>query len=158
MRRGANRAVPAATAAPRRRAGQGDCIDCTLCVQACPTGIDIRQGLQYECIACAACIDACDAVMEKIGSPPGLVRYSTQAEIDGSAEAPRRDRGSWSMPRFWPWLLSGFVYAVSHRMPFDLDVLRDRNALYRELDDGADRKCIHASASSTRISAPIDSA
>ena len=70
------------------RGGQGDCIDCTLCVQACPTGIDIRKGLQYECIACAACIDACDAVMEKVGSPPGLVRYSTQAEIDGDAESP----------------------------------------------------------------------
>ena len=67
------------------KAGLGDCIDCTLCVQACPTGIDIRHGLQYECIACAACIDACDSVMDKVGSPRGLVRYSTQAEMDGRA-------------------------------------------------------------------------
>ena len=70
-----------------KQAGLGDCVDCTLCVQVCPTGIDIRKGLQYECIACAACIDACDAVMDKVGSPRGLVRYSTQAELDG---APRR--------------------------------------------------------------------
>ena len=56
-----------AAAADARASGLGDCIDCTLCVQACPTGIDIRKGLQYECIACAACIDACDAVMDKMG-------------------------------------------------------------------------------------------
>jgi cytochrome c oxidase accessory protein FixG len=118
-----------------RAAGQGDCIDCTLCVQACPTGIDIRKGLQYECIACAACIDACDAVMDKVGSPRGLVRYSTQAEIDGVPTRLLR-------PRIIIYavglslLMAGFVYAVVHRAPFDLDVLRDRNALYRELDDG----------------------
>jgi cytochrome c oxidase accessory protein FixG len=115
--------------------GQGDCIDCTLCVQACPTGIDIRNGLQYECIACAACIDACDDVMIKVGSPRGLVRYATQAEMDG---APRRI----ARPRIVVYslllgcLASGFGYAVSHRMPVDLDVLRDRNTLFRELDDG----------------------
>jgi cytochrome c oxidase accessory protein FixG len=118
-----------------RQAGLGDCVDCTLCVQACPTGIDIRKGLQYECIACAACIDACDAVMEKVGSPPGLVRYSTQAEIDG---APRRI----VRPRILVYtgilttLVCGFAYAVTHRVAFDIDVLRDRNTLYRELDDG----------------------
>jgi cytochrome c oxidase accessory protein FixG len=115
--------------------GQGDCIDCTLCVQACPTGIDIRKGLQYECIACAACIDACDAVMVKVGSPPGLVRYSTQAEMDGKAARVVR-------PRIMAYatglllLVTGFAFAVAHRAPVDLDVLRDRNTLYRELDDG----------------------
>lgn len=113
----------------------GDCVDCTLCVQACPTGIDIRHGLQYECIACAACIDACDTVMRKIGLPTGLVRYSTQAEIEG---APRRIL----RPRLMVYslllglLMVGFIYAVAHRVPVDLDVLRDRNTLYRELDDG----------------------
>ena len=118
-----------------KQVGLGDCVDCTLCVQACPTGIDIRQGLQYECIACAACIDACDSVMEKIGSPPGLVRYATQAEIDG---APRRI----FRPRIIVYSVilaaftSGFAYAVTHRKAFDIDVLRDRNTLYRELDDG----------------------
>ncbi len=120
---------------PAAAAGHGDCVDCTLCVQACPTGIDIRNGLQYECIACAACIDACDTVMTKIGRPKGLVRYSTQAEIDGVPTRILRPRivvyavllGS---------LFAGFGLAVAHRMPIDIDVLRDRNTLYRELDDG----------------------
>jgi cytochrome c oxidase accessory protein FixG len=118
-----------------RPAGQGDCIDCTLCVQACPTGIDIRKGLQYECIACAACVDACDTVMAKVGSPLGLVRYATQAEIDGDPTRVIR-------PRIVVYsvllvsLFAGFIYAVTHRMPVDLDVLRDRSSLYRELDDG----------------------
>jgi cytochrome c oxidase accessory protein FixG len=120
--------------APRAK-GQGDCIDCTLCVQACPTGIDIRNGLQYDCIACAACIDACDAVMEKVGSPAGLVRYSTQAEIDGTPKRLLRPRVL-IYAALLTVAMSGFVYAVAHRMPFDLDVLRDRNTLYRELDDG----------------------
>jgi cytochrome c oxidase accessory protein FixG len=118
-----------------RPAGQGDCVDCTLCVQACPTGIDIRHGLQYECIACAACVDACDAVMTKVGSPTGLVRYATQAEIEGEPTRVIR-------PRIVVYsvllasLMAGFAYAVTHRMPVDLDVLRDRSSLYRELDDG----------------------
>ncbi len=66
-----------------RLVGKGDCIDCTLCVQVCPTGIDIRDGLQYECIGCTACIDACDGVMDKMGSPRGLIRYATQNSISG---------------------------------------------------------------------------
>jgi cytochrome c oxidase accessory protein FixG len=119
---------------PKAR-GLGDCIDCTLCVQACPTGIDIRKGLQYECIACAACIDACDSVMDKIGLPRGLVRYSTQAEIDGETTRILRPRillyaGALVL------LAAGFAYAVTNRAPVDVDVLRDRNALYRELEDG----------------------
>jgi cytochrome c oxidase accessory protein FixG len=120
---------------PSQVGRSGDCVDCTLCVQVCPTGIDIRQGLQYECIACAACIDACDAVMDKVGTARGLIRYSTQAEIDGAVRRVLR-------PRILIYgcvllaLLAGFGYAISHRAPFDLDVLRDRNTLYRELDDG----------------------
>jgi len=114
---------------------KGDCVDCTMCVQACPTGIDIRQGLQYECIACAACIDACDAVMTKIGLPTGLVRYSTQAEIDGAKPHIIRPR-TVIYSVLLAALLCGFAYAVTHRNPVDLDVLRDRNTLYRELDDG----------------------
>jgi cytochrome c oxidase accessory protein FixG len=127
--------APRSHLVPAAAAGHGDCVDCTLCVQACPTGIDIRNGLQYECIACAACIDACDTVMTKIGRPKGLVRYSTQAEIDGVPTRILRPRivvyavllGS---------LFAGFGLAVAHRMPIDIDVLRDRNTLYRELDDG----------------------
>lgn len=117
-------------------AGQGDCIDCTMCVQACPTGIDIRNGLQFDCIACAACIDACDTVMEKIGSPKGLVRYSTQAEMDGKRARIVRPRTIiYSM--LLGVLVCGFAVAIVRRNPVDLDVLRDRNTLYRELDNGA---------------------
>ena len=118
-----------------RSLGQGDCIDCTLCVQVCPTGIDIRKGLQYDCIACAACIDACDAVMDKIGSPRGLVRYSTQAELDGAKPHVVRPR-TVIYSVLLTLLMGGFIYAVTHRIPVALDVLRDRNTLYRELDDG----------------------
>jgi cytochrome c oxidase accessory protein FixG len=70
-----------------RALGLGDCIDCTLCVQVCPTGIDIRNGLQNECIACAACIDVCDDVMGKMGYPKGLIRYSS-----GNGDRQRRGR------------------------------------------------------------------
>jgi len=117
-----------------RVAGLGDCIDCTLCVQACPTGIDIRNGLQYECIACAACIDACDSVMDKVGYPRGLVRYTTQNALDGNPSRTMR-------PRMWVYsallgalLIAGFV-GLGLRSTVALDVIRDRNALYRELDD-----------------------
>ncbi len=72
--------------------GLGDCVDCTLCVQVCPTGIDIRKGLQYECIACAACIDACDEVMDKVGYPRGLIRYDTQHGIEGKPKRVLRPR------------------------------------------------------------------
>lgn len=118
-----------------REGPAGDCVDCTLCVQVCPTGIDIRQGLQYECIACAACIDVCDSVMDKVGTARGLIRYSTHAEMDG---APRNV----FRPRVLVYgailasLLTGFGYTVLQRAPLALDVLRDRNTLYRELDDG----------------------
>jgi polyferredoxin len=61
---------------------KGECVDCGICVQVCPTGIDIRDGLQYECIGCAACIDACDQVMDKMAYPKGLIRYSTEHAIE----------------------------------------------------------------------------
>ena len=113
----------------------GDCIDCTICVQVCPTGIDIRNGLQYECIACGACIDACDDVMDKMGYPHGLIRYSTQNAIDGKSTRVLR-------PRIFVYgfILLGLVLAwgwgVTHRTDLITEVLRDRNALYREVGDG----------------------
>jgi cytochrome c oxidase accessory protein FixG len=118
-----------------RSKGLGDCIDCTLCVQACPTGIDIRKGLQYECIACAACIDACDSVMDKMNYPRGLVRYSTQAMIEGDATRILRPRTA-IYAVLLVTLILGFGYVVTHRNRVGLDVLRDRNALYRQLNDG----------------------
>ena len=113
----------------------GDCIDCTLCVQVCPTGIDIRNGLQYECIACGACIDACDEVMLKVGYPKGLIRYSTQNAIDGKPTRVLRPRilvyGTILLA-----LLIGWGVGVANRSPLIAEVLRDRNALYREGADG----------------------
>lgn len=112
----------------------GDCIDCTICVQVCPTGIDIRNGLQYECIACGACIDACDQVMDKMGYPKGLIRYSTQNAIDGKPTRVLR-------PRVFVYglllaaLCVGWAWGVGHRSPLIAEVLRDRNALYREVAD-----------------------
>jgi cytochrome c oxidase accessory protein FixG len=119
---------------PRSR-GLGDCIDCTLCVQACPTGIDIRKGLQLECIACAACIDACDTVMDQMGYPRGLVRYTTQNATDGKPTRILRPRVI-VYGTLLTLLISGFAFAVASRQLIELDVLRDRNALYRTLDDG----------------------
>lgn len=113
----------------------GDCIDCTLCVQVCPTGIDIRNGLQYECIACAACIDACDEVMDKVGYPRGLIRHTTQNAVDGRPQRILRPRiavyGLLLGAIFATW-----VWSVANKSPLEFDVIRDRNALYRETATG----------------------
>jgi cytochrome c oxidase accessory protein FixG len=112
--------------------GLGDCIDCQLCVQVCPTGIDIREGLQYECIACAACIDACDSIMDRMDYPRGLVRYTTENALHGKASRVLR-------PRVLVYatlllvLVGGLVTSMAMRTPVILDVIRDRNTLYREI-------------------------
>jgi cytochrome c oxidase accessory protein FixG len=113
----------------------GDCIDCRMCVQVCPTGIDIRQGLQYECIACAACIDACDGVMDKMKYSHGLIRYSTQHGIEGNTTKIARPR-ILVYATLLTILSAGFVTALLLRTPVELDVIRDRNALYRESRPG----------------------
>ena len=117
----------------------GDCIDCGICVQVCPTGIDIRDGLQYECIACAACIDGCDDVMAKVGLPPGLIKYSTESEDKGEKRSliqtllrPRVIVYAVLLTLF----LSGFLIALSQRANFQVDILRDRNAFYRYSEEG----------------------
>jgi cytochrome c oxidase accessory protein FixG len=113
----------------------GACVDCTLCVQVCPTGIDIRKGLQYECIDCAACIDACDGVMDKMAYPRGLIRYTTQNALERKPTRIVRARTV-----IYAVILCGLVAAfgvgLARRTPVDVDVIRDRNALYRLLDDG----------------------
>jgi len=115
--------------------GLGDCIDCTLCVQVCPTGIDIRKGLQYECIACAACIDACDSVMDRMGYPHGLIRYSTQHSMEGQKTHVLRPR-MFVYGALLAALSISFLVALFMRVPVELDVIRDRNALYREARPG----------------------
>ncbi|MDH3923834.1 MAG: cytochrome c oxidase accessory protein CcoG [Xanthomonadales bacterium] len=112
--------------------GLGDCINCTLCVQVCPTGIDIRNGLQYECIACAACIDVCDQVMDKMEYPRGLIRYTTEHSLKHKTKHVIR-------PRIIIYgvlliaILGGTIWSMTHRVPLRADLIRDRNALYREL-------------------------
>jgi cytochrome c oxidase accessory protein FixG len=133
--RGEPRGSRARGSDPRAR-GLGDCIDCTLCVQVCPTGIDIRQGLQYECIACAACIDACDSVMDRMSYPRGLIRYATESSMQGGATRILRAR-TMIYGSLLALLIVGFGVAVALRNPVGIDVLRDRNALYRRLPDGA---------------------
>ncbi|TRO11408.1 cytochrome c oxidase accessory protein CcoG [Ectopseudomonas mendocina] len=110
--------------------GLGDCIDCTMCVQVCPTGIDIRDGLQLECIGCGACVDACDSVMDKLGYARGLVRYSSEHELAGG-------KTHWLRPRLIGYaamlavMIGAFVWALNERPLISLDVTRDRG-LFRE--------------------------
>ncbi|MCS6946222.1 MAG: cytochrome c oxidase accessory protein CcoG [Steroidobacteraceae bacterium] len=118
-----------------RTAGLGDCIDCTICVQVCPTGIDIRKGLQYECIACAACADACDAVMDKMGYRRGLIRYTSQNAVEGRPTRILRPR-VWVYATLLALLGTALVIAIATRAPLDLSVSHDRNSLYRLRDDG----------------------
>ena len=114
----------------------GSCVDCTLCVQVCPTGIDIRQGLQYECIGCAACIDVCDDVMAKMNYPSGLIKYTTENSLQGKPTRILRARIIiYSLLLIT--ILSGVVYSIETRDPVELNILRDRNTLYRENVDGS---------------------
>jgi len=115
--------------------GKGDCIDCSICVQVCPTGIDIRNGLQYQCIGCAACIDGCNQVMEKLGRPKGLIRYSTTHGVEGKKTRIGRPR-----VLIYSGILAAIVLAagisLSQRVPLKVDVIRDRGALAREVEGG----------------------
>ncbi len=127
--------------ADARALGQGDCVDCTLCVQVCPTGIDIRNGLQNECIGCAACIDACNQVMDKVGSPRGLIRYATENGVAQRLNRSQMLRRVWR-PRVLIYgslllLVSTiFVVTLAMRPPFQVDVVKDRASLGRQLEDG----------------------
>jgi cytochrome c oxidase accessory protein FixG len=121
--------------------GLGDCVDCEICVQVCPTGIDIRDGLQYECIGCTACIDGCNQVMDKMGYAPGLIRYASSNALSehlGWATMLRRIL----RPRIliysiilWAIIIATAV-SLYQRIPVKVDVIRDRNALSREVADG----------------------
>ncbi len=133
--RGESRGHRKKTDTEYRDKGLGDCIDCKQCVHVCPTGIDIRNGLQYECIACAACVDVCDEVMDKMGYEQGLIRYATQHSIEGGETHVMRPKtylyGSLLMA-----LIIGFFVAVGMRNPIEMDIMRDRNRLYVETPEG----------------------
>jgi cytochrome c oxidase accessory protein FixG len=139
--RGENRGSRARSADPKAL-DLGDCIDCTLCVQVCPTGIDIRNGLQNECIACAACIDVCDQVMTKMNYPLGLIRYSSGNGIAQHLSTPQIVQRV-NRPRVWIYgvllLVVGGLFALSlaSRKGFSVDVMKDRGTLAREVELGA---------------------
>ena len=124
-----------------KAAGLGDCVDCGLCVVVCPTGIDIRKGQQYECIGCGACIDACDPVMDKVGLPRGLIRYTTENAL-AKHWTPKEVLAHLVRPRIilYSVILIGIVVAsawsLATRVPLKVDVIRDRSLLAREADDG----------------------
>ncbi len=113
----------------------GDCIDCELCVQVCPTGIDIRDGLQYQCIGCALCVDACDSIMDKMGYEPGLVSYTSENKLEGKPSKVLR-------PRLIGYILvmcvlvTAFSIRLATRDLVDLTILRERNQLYMEAPGG----------------------
>ncbi len=116
--------------------GLGECVDCELCVQVCPTGIDIRNGLQYECIGCALCVDACDSVMDKMEYPRGLIRYTSEHQLEGGTT-------HWLRPRIIGYvvvlllMVGVFSYNMLSRIPLELTIIRDRNQLYVTTDSGA---------------------
>lgn len=117
--------------------GLGDCVDCNICVQVCPTGIDIRKGLQYECIGCAACIDGCDQVMDKMGYSRGLIRYSTENAVSGKY-ADREITRHLLRPRILIYsgllvlIVMAFIGGLLLRSPLKVDVIRDRGAMVRD--------------------------
>lgn len=120
----------------------GDCVDCGLCVAVCPTGIDIRNGIQYECIGCGACIDACEPVMDKIGKPRGLIRYTTENAL--AQHFTKKDVLSHlARPRIVLYsavlvlICLATAWSMATRVPLMVDVIRDRSTLSREADDGS---------------------
>ena len=125
--------------ADTRALNLGSCVDCSLCVQVCPTGIDIRDGLQYECIGCSACIDFCDTVMDKMSYPRGLIRYSTENAVEKHWDA-AAIRQHMLRPRILIYfavlvlLVAGLLMSLALRNPLKVDVIRDRQVLAREVE------------------------
>ncbi|PKO35260.1 MAG: cytochrome c oxidase accessory protein CcoG [Betaproteobacteria bacterium HGW-Betaproteobacteria-7] len=125
-----------------RAAGLGDCIDCGICVQVCPTGIDIRDGLQLECIGCAACIDACDQVMDKMNYPRGLIRYSTENAVAQHYTRPQIISRAFRLRTLvylvaFLTLSAAVAWSLATKVPLKVGIQKDRSVLYREGNDGA---------------------
>ena len=151
--RGENRG-PRRKDSPHREAGLGDCIDCTVCVQVCPTGIDIRDGLQLNCIGCGACADACDSIMDKMGYARGLVRYTSERALAG-------ERTRWLRPRLLGYagvllvMIGALIWALAERPLLSLNVTRDRGLYTRTVDgdieNGYSLKIINKAQDSRRL-------
>jgi cytochrome c oxidase accessory protein FixG len=115
--------------------GLGDCVDCNLCVQVCPTGIDIRNGLQYECINCGACVDACNGIMDKMDYDRGLISFTSEHQLAGGVTKIVRPK----LVGYAVVLLimtSLLVFDITSRVPLEVDIIRDRNSLDRETNEG----------------------
>ncbi len=127
----------------RQAQGHGDCVDCNLCVQVCPVGIDIRNGLQYTCISCGLCVDACNSIMDKMGYPRGLVRYDSETNLSKPEPAPARLH--WKSLKVLGYgvsliLMCGYlVYDMSHRKSFEHSIQQIRQPLFVTLSDGSIR-------------------
>jgi cytochrome c oxidase accessory protein FixG len=130
---------PRARTANAQSLGLGDCVDCGVCVQVCPTGIDIRNGLQYECIGCAACIDGCNQVMTRMGYPKGLIRYTTENALQQKLTVGQimaralRPRVLIYTAVLWIIILAIGITLYT-RVPLKVDVIRDRANFSREVD------------------------
>jgi cytochrome c oxidase accessory protein FixG len=130
---------PRARNADAKALGLGHCVDCDLCVQVCPTGIDIRDGLQYECIGCAACIDGCNQVMARMGYPKGLIRYTTENALREKLTSKQIIARS-LRPRVLVYtaILCAIIISIGvtlyTRVPLKVDVIRDRGSLSREVE------------------------
>lgn len=133
-KRGESRGTRKKSANPKEL-GLGDCVDCGLCVQVCPVGIDIRDGLQYQCIGCAACVDVCDEVMEKMGYEKGLVKYTTENALEGKDTRIIRPRLNVYIVII-SFLTVALTWGLMTRIPLEVDIIRDRNNLYSETDYG----------------------
>jgi len=131
------------TLAERHEKGYGDCIDCGLCVQVCPVGIDIREGLQYPCISCGLCIDACDGIMDSMGYPRGLIRYDSEANM--ASPAPQKPHLHWKRLKIVGYgvalvlMTSYLLYSVGHRSSYEETVQQIRQPLFVILSDGSIR-------------------
>ncbi len=134
QQRGEMRA-PRSRSKDHRALGLGDCIDCQLCVQVCPTGIDIRNGLQYECINCGACIDACDGVMANMNYPKGLIRHTTENALKGKKVNIFRGKLV-GYAAVLVIMCSLLVLEIVNRVPLSLDIFRDRTELAKEKLNG----------------------
>jgi len=139
-------AVPHAglkTRAERQALGHGDCVNCKLCIQVCPTGIDIRKGMQYQCIACGLCIDACNTIMDSMGYPRGLIRYDSEANL--AAEVPAKPKLHWMRFKILGWgvalvvMTVALVTNIGSRSEVDASVQQVRQPLFVLLSDGTIR-------------------
>jgi len=121
-------------------AAQGDCVDCFQCAQVCPTGVDIRDGQQLGCITCGLCLDACDSIMDKVGKPRGLIRYTSLNELEGKPA-----KKMYQHPRTLVYIgiiliaFGGIVYGLTHLGSITLKVIPERQPLYVNLSDGSIR-------------------